>query len=54
MDILILDDGTSIVFPDVVEQLRDDLISVAKLLEAKRTDGYTLGMQEEIEDHWKS
>lgn len=47
---ILLDDGTSIVFPDVVEQLRDDLISVAKLLEAKRTDGYTLGMQEEIED----
>ncbi|MGV3607600.1 MAG: hypothetical protein ACO1RA_14430 [Planctomycetaceae bacterium] len=47
---ILLEDGTSIVFPDVVEQLRDDLLTVAKLLDSKRTDSYTLGMQEEIED----
>ena len=27
---IIIDDGTSVVFPDVVEQLRDDLITVGK------------------------
>ncbi len=47
---ILIDDGTSIVFPDVVEQLRDDLMAVAKLIEAKRTDGYTADLQQEIED----
>jgi DNA repair exonuclease SbcCD ATPase subunit len=47
---LIIDDGTSVVFPDVVEQLRDDLISVGKLLtEHARTDQYTQTLQKEIE-----
>ena len=47
---LIIDDGTSVVFPDVVEQLRDDLISVGKLLtEHARTDQYTQTLQREIE-----
>ncbi|XRN63376.1 hypothetical protein NA78x_003971 [Anatilimnocola sp. NA78] len=47
---IILDDGTSVVFPDVVEQLRDDLITVGTLLSDNlRTDGYTQTMQREIE-----
>jgi hypothetical protein len=47
---IILDDGTSVVFPDVVEQLRDDLITVGGLLaDNMRTDAYTASMQKEIE-----
>ncbi len=47
---IILDDGTSVVFPDVVEQLRDDLITVGGLLaDNLRTDSYTAAMQKEIE-----
>ena len=47
---LIIDDGTSVVFPDVVEQLRDDLIGVGKLLsENTRTDQFTQSLQKEIE-----
>jgi hypothetical protein len=47
---IILDDGTSVVFPDVVEQLRDDLITVGGLLgDNLRTDGYTQTMQHEVE-----
>jgi hypothetical protein len=47
---IIIDDGTSVVFPDIVEQLRDDLISVGKLLtETARTDQFTHNLQKEIE-----
>jgi hypothetical protein len=47
---VIIDDGTSVVFPDVVEQLRDDLIGAGKLLtEHARTDQYTQTLQKEIE-----
>lgn len=46
---IILDDGTSVVFADVVEQVRDDLQSVAKLLDARQTDTYTTTLQKEIE-----
>ena len=47
---IIIDDGTSVVFPDVVEQLRDDLISVGNLLaDNMRTDQYTTVLQKEIE-----
>ncbi|MEX2175211.1 MAG: hypothetical protein WD872_12685 [Pirellulaceae bacterium] len=46
---IILDDGTSVVFPDVVEQVRDDLLSVKKLLDTSRTDAYTQTLQKEIE-----
>ena len=47
---IILDDGTSVVFPDVVEQLRDDLITVGGLLaDNQRTDSYTAALQKEIE-----
>jgi hypothetical protein len=47
---IIIDDGTSVVFPDVVEQLRDDLINVGNLLaDNLRTDKYTAMLQKEIE-----
>jgi hypothetical protein len=47
---IIIDDGTSVVFPDIVEQLRDDLITVGKLLtENARTDQFTHNLQKEIE-----
>jgi hypothetical protein len=47
---LIIDDGTSVVFPDVVEQLRDDLIGVGRLLsDNTRTDQFTQSLQKEIE-----
>ncbi len=47
---IIIDDGTSVVFPDIVEQLRDDLVSVGNLLaENLRTDQYTLTLQKEVE-----
>jgi hypothetical protein len=46
---IIIDDGTSVVFPDVVKQLRDDLLSVRKLLDGARTDQYTHTLQKEIE-----
>lgn len=38
------------VFPDIVEQLRDDLISVGNLLaDNLRTDQYTVTLQKEVE-----
>jgi hypothetical protein len=47
---IIIDDGTSVVFPDVVEQLRDDLVTVGGLMsDSLRTDNYTQAMQKEIE-----
>jgi hypothetical protein len=47
---IIIDDGTSVVFPDVVQQLRDDLISVGNLLaDNLRSDQYTTALQKEIE-----
>ncbi|MFQ5730397.1 MAG: hypothetical protein ACE5KM_00425 [Planctomycetaceae bacterium] len=46
---VIIEDGTSVVFPKVVEHLRDDLKSVAKLLDEKRTGTYTWEAQKEIE-----
>jgi hypothetical protein len=46
---IILDDGTSVVFADVVEQVRDDLQAVAKQLDAKETGTYTSTLQKEVE-----
>lgn len=46
---IIVDDGTSVVFPEIVTQLRDDLRQTGKLLTETRTDGLTIGLQEEIE-----
>jgi uncharacterized low-complexity protein len=47
---IIIDDGTSVVFPDVVEQLRDDLVTVGGLMSDNlRTDNYTQALQKEVE-----
>ncbi len=46
---IILDDGTSVVFPDVVGQVRDDMLTVKQLLESSRTDAFTNSLQKEIE-----
>jgi hypothetical protein len=46
---IILDDGTSVVFPEIVEQLRDDLRQTGKWLGESRTDELATGLQGEIE-----
>jgi hypothetical protein len=46
---IIIEDGTSVVFPRVVEQLRDDLSRVGGMLEEEKTGGYTHVLQKEIE-----
>ena len=46
---LLLEDGTSIVFPEVVQELRDELATAADLLQSQRTDQYTQLIQKEIE-----
>ncbi len=46
---LLLEDGTSSVFPECVLDLREDLGRVAKLLESERTDQLTQFVQREIE-----
>lgn len=46
---IIYEDGTSVVFPEIVAQVRDDLIAVAQLLETKKVDSYTQASQKEIE-----
>ena len=48
IDILI-EDGTSVVFPRVVKNLQEDLILVAELLNTQRTDDYTQALQEGVE-----
>ncbi len=52
LDILV-EDGTSTVFPHVVEQLREDLYSTASLLGDFKTGSYTQAMQREIEQTLK-
>lgn len=46
---LLLEDGTSIVFPEVVQDLRSDLETAGDLLQSERTDQYTQLVQKEIE-----
>jgi len=46
---IIKEDGTTIVFPRIVERLRDDLYAVSERLKAEQTDGYTQDLQLEIE-----
>jgi len=46
---IILDDGTSVVFPEIVQQLRDDLRQSGKWLGEARTDSLETGLQDEIE-----
>ncbi len=46
---LLLEDGTSDVFPEVVQAIREDLNRVASLLEDERTDQLTQLLQKDIE-----
>ena len=46
---IIKEDGTTVVFPRIVERLRDDLYAVSERLKAEQTDGYTQDLQIEIE-----
>ena len=46
---LLIEDGTSVVFPEVVLDLQSDLDSVADLLQQQRTGQYTQLVQREIE-----
>lgn len=46
---LLLEDGTSIVFPEIVQTLREDLNRSGELLEAERTDQLTQLIQRDIE-----
>jgi hypothetical protein len=46
---IIREDGTTVVFPRIVEQLDEDLRSVADLLGEPRTGAYTQSLQQEIE-----
>jgi uncharacterized low-complexity protein len=46
---IIYEDGTSVVFPEIVGQLRDDLVAVGQLLDTLKTDTYTQSSQTEIE-----
>jgi len=46
---IIVEEGTTVAFPRVVANLRDDLRSVARLLGEQNTGPYTQQMQKEIE-----
>ena len=46
---LLLEDGTSIVFPEIVQDLRADLKTAADLLQKEKTGQYTQLVQKEIE-----
>ncbi len=46
---LMLEDGTSVVFPEAVQDLRTDLQQVAELLFEDKTDRFTQLLQKEIE-----
>lgn len=46
---LLLEEGKSIVFPEVIQDLRTDLQTASSLLQSERTDQYTQLVQKEIE-----
>ncbi len=46
---ILLEDGTSIVFPEIIQELRGDLARVADLLQEERTDSIAQLIQKEIE-----
>jgi len=46
---IIIEDGTSVVFPRVVERLRDDFNRVADLMDKQKLGGYTHVLQKDIE-----
>jgi hypothetical protein len=46
---LLVEDGTSVVFPEVVEDLKGDLVEAGELLQSEKTTQYTQLVQKEIE-----
>ncbi len=48
MDVL-ADDGTTVVFPQIVEQLQGDMVVAGRWLEGQQADEATIGLQEEME-----
>jgi len=46
---LLLEDGSSIVFPEIVQEIREDLEKVSQLLQQERTDQLPQLVQKEIE-----
>jgi len=46
---ILLEDGTSVVFPTIVDGLRSDLERVSELLEESRTGEFTQALQKEVE-----
>ena len=50
---IIVEDGTSVVFPRIVEQLGIDLDSAGKLIKAEKTGRYTQKIQRDIEETLK-
>ena len=46
---IIVEDGTTVIFPKVVEQLREDFKSASDLLAGENTGAYTQLLQKEIE-----
>jgi len=46
---ILVEDGTTVVFPRVVAGLRDDMVNVHHRLEAERTGAYTQTLEKEIE-----
>ena len=45
---LLQDEGSSVAFPEAVKQLRDDMLSVARLLERTEVGELTLGLERDI------
>ncbi len=46
--LLLREEGSSVAFPEVVSQIRDDMQRVAERLTASRLDAVTLGLQDDI------
>lgn len=48
---LLLEDGTSVVFPEIVHHLKNDLLRVSQLLSSEKTDQLTQMIQRDIESN---
>ena len=46
---ILVEDGTTVIFPRVVSGLRDDMLNVQQRLAAERTDAFTQSLEKEIE-----
>jgi len=46
---ILVEDGTTVIFPRVVSGLRDDMLNVHQRLAAERTDTFTQALEKEIE-----